>query len=108
MSEEDAHLTTIVQDLPAAKERRVLQALPRALGDRWTIRAWAMMGENNGRLVAQIPRLFVENGRREELRALLERAVREHSATSEMLLWVCRERAQWPELITPEILSAIL
>ena len=37
ISEEEARLTTIVQKLPAAKERRVLQALPRALGDRWTI-----------------------------------------------------------------------
>jgi hypothetical protein len=38
----------------------------------------------------------------------LERAVREHSASSEMMVWLCRERANWPELITPEILPAIL
>jgi transcription elongation factor GreA len=38
----------------------------------------------------------------------LDRAVREHSASSEMMVWLCRERANWPELITPEILPAIL
>src|SRR5881275_1194556 len=94
--------------LPSAKERRVLQALPRALGGAWTRRAWQMMVSNNPRLVGQIPKIFAENGKIDELRTLLERAVREHSASSEMMVWLCRERANWPELITPEILPAIL
>src|SRR5881392_3837815 len=66
ISEEESRLTEILPKLPSAKERRVLQALPRALGDAWTRRTWQMM------------------------------------------VWLCRERANWPELITPEILPAIL
>src|SRR6266446_2501510 len=108
ISEEESRLTEILSKLPSAKERRVLQALPRALGDAWTRRAWRMMVSNNPRLVAQIPKIFAENGKIDELRTLLERAVREHSASSEMMVWLCRERASWPELITPEILPAIL
>src|SRR5881394_810161 len=108
ISEEESRLTEILPKLPSAKERRVLQALPRALGDAWTRRAWQMMASNNPRLVAQIPKVFAENGKIHELRALLERAVHEHSASSEMMVWLCRERAAWPELITPEILPAIL
>jgi len=108
ISEEESRLTEILPKLPSAKERRVLQALPRALGDSWPRRAWQMMNSNNPRLVAQVPRIFVENGRADELRTLLERAVREHSASSEMMIWLCRERANWPELATPEILPAIL
>jgi transcription elongation GreA/GreB family factor len=108
ISEEESRLTEILSKLPSAKERRVLQALPRALGDAWTRRAWQMMASNNPRLVPQIPKIFAENGKIDELRTLLERAVREHSASSEMMVWLCRERAHWPELITPEILPAIL
>src|SRR6266550_4615426 len=108
ISEEESRLTEILPKLPSAKERRVLQALPRALGDAWTRRTWQMMVSNNPRLVGQIPKIFVENGKIDELRTLLERAVREHSASSEMMVWLCRERANWPELITPEILPAIL
>src|SRR5207245_9531180 len=103
-----SRLTEILPKLPSAKERRVLQALPRALGEAWTRRAWQMMASNNPRLVAQIPKLFAENGKNGELRTLLERAVHEHSASSEMMVWRCRERAAWPQLITPEILRAIL
>src|SRR5205814_6571145 len=42
ISEEEARLIEILPKLPAAKERRVLQALPRSLGDAWTRRAWQM------------------------------------------------------------------
>src|SRR2546430_250377 len=108
ISEEESRLIEILSKLPSAKERRVLQALPRSLGDAWTRRAWQMMGSNNPRLVAQIPKIFVENGRSEELQTMLERAVREHSASSEVMIWLCRDRANWPELVTPEILPAIL
>jgi len=108
ISEEEARLIEILPKLPAAKERRVLQALPRSLGDAWARRAWQMMRSNNPRLVAQIPKIFVENGRTDELQTMLERAVGEHSASSEMMIWLCRDRANWPQLVTPEILPAIM
>src|SRR5438874_6289393 len=108
ISEEESRLTEILSKLPSAKERRVLQALPRALGDAWTRRGWQLLGSNNSRLVTQIPKIFVENGRVDELQTMLDRAVREHSASSELMIWLCRERANWPKLVTPEILPAIL
>lgn len=108
ISEEESRLNEILPKLPSAKERRVLQALPRSLGDAWTRRAWQMIGSNNSRLVAQIPKIFVENGRRDELQTMLERAVSEHSTRSEIMIWLCRERANWPKLVTPEVLPAIL
>lgn len=39
---------------------------------------------------------------------MLERSIREHSATSEMLAWLCNERERWSDLVTPELLGAIL
>jgi transcription elongation GreA/GreB family factor len=42
------------------------------------------------------------------LQEMLERSVREHSATSEMLVWLCTERNEWRGLINPELLAAIL
>jgi hypothetical protein len=42
------------------------------------------------------------------LRAALDRSLREHSATSEILYWLCKNRIDWPELINPELLNAIL
>jgi transcription elongation GreA/GreB family factor len=59
-------------------------------------------------MVAQIPRILSEGGKYNELRALLERSIREQSATSEMLAWLCSEREHWSDLVTPDLLGAIL
>jgi transcription elongation GreA/GreB family factor len=106
--EEEPRLAAILPKLPSAKERRVLHALPAALGERWTIRALQLMQGNNARLVSSMPKVFAEAGKQAELRGALDRSLREHSATSEMLYWLCKSRADWPELINPELLSAIL
>src|SRR5213596_1183571 len=106
--EEEKRLTLILPNLPAAKEKRVLQALPAALGVRWTDRALRFMEASHGRMVAQIPRILNETGQHAELRTMLERSIREHSATSEMLIWLCGEKKNWGDLIPPDLLWAIL
>src|SRR5205809_1866416 len=106
--DEEKRLMSVLPKLPAAKEKRVLQALPSALGPRWTERALHLMQGSHGRMVAQIPRLLSEAGQHAELRTMLGRSIREHSATNEMLAWLCSDRENWSDLITPDLLSAIL
>ena len=108
IADEERRLTLILPKLPAAKEKRILQALPAALGDRWSARALQLMQATHGRMVAQIPHVFRDAGQHAQLREMLERSIREHSATSEMLIWLCAERDDWRELINPELLAAIL
>jgi len=108
IADEERRLTLILPKLPAAKEKRILQALPAALGDRWSARALQLMQATHGRMVAQIPHVFRDAGQHAQLREMLERSIREHSATSEMLIWLCTERKDWRELINPELLAAIL
>src|SRR5436190_23068360 len=107
ITEEDQRLILVLAKLPAAKEKRILQALPAALGSTWTERGLNLMQQSHGRMVAQIPRILSEAGKHDELRTMLERSIREHSATSEMLAWLCSERDQWSELVTQELLGAI-
>ena len=108
IQDEEKRLALILPKLPAAKEKRILQTLPAALGDRWSTRALQLMLTTHGRMVAQIPHVFRDAGQHAELQAMLERSVREHSATSEMLVWLISEREDWRELINPELLAAIL
>jgi transcription elongation factor GreA len=106
--EEEKRLMSILPKLPAAKEKEILQVLPSALGQRWTERALQLLQGTHGRMMAQIARILSEGGQKAELRSMLKRSIREHSATSEMLAWLCTERERWSELITPELLGAIL
>lgn len=106
--DEEKRLVILLPKLSAAKEKRVLQNLPTALGERWSARALQLMQTTHGRMVAQIPHVFRNTGQHPELGKMLERSVREHSATSEMLVWLCMERKDWPELINPELFASIL
>jgi transcription elongation GreA/GreB family factor len=109
IEDEQARLVAILPKLPAAKERRVLQALPVALGSSWTTRALQLMLSNHARAVMQLPRVFADEGKQDELRAFLERGIRDHSVTSEILTWLCKERdGEWRPLIMPDLLGAIL
>jgi transcription elongation GreA/GreB family factor len=106
--DEEKRLISILPKLPAAKEKRLLEALPPALGPGWTERALHLMQRSHGRAVAQIPRILGETGQHAELRTMLERSIREHSATGEMLTWLCSERDEWRDFVTPDLLAAIL
>ena len=106
---EETRLATILPKLSSGKERRVLQTLPAALGPRWTARGLQLMQERHARMVSQIPKIFAETGQEAELHAALEQGIREHSATSEALFWLCKERNEkWSGLISPDLLAAIL
>ena len=109
IAQEEKRLGAILPKLPAGKERRVLSALPKALGPDWTRRALELMQSNHPRAVLQIPRVFVEAGCQAELRTFLNRGIREHSLNSEALVWLCKERrGEWRDLITTDLLGAIL
>jgi transcription elongation factor GreA len=106
--DEEKRLILILPKLSAAKEKRILEALPSALGPNWAERALNLMQWSHSRMVAQIARILSQDGQHAELRTMLERSIREHSATSEMLIWLCSERQDWNELVTPDLLGAIL
>ena len=109
IADEQTRLATILPKLPAGKEKRVLHALPSALGEGWTARAFQLLQSNHARAVQQLPRVFIEDGKQDELRTFLERGIRDHSLTSEILVWLCKERdGEWRSLIMPELLGTIL
>jgi transcription elongation GreA/GreB family factor len=108
ITDEEPRLGNILPKLPSAKERRVVQALPSALGDRWILRAWDFLRGSHPRIIPHVARLFTENGRQGELHEFLDRSIREHSATSEMLIWLSKERSDWPVLVTPDLMTASL
>ena len=109
IASEDPRLPNILPKLPAAKEKRVLHAMPVALGPEWTTRAFQIMHGSHARAVPHIPKVFAEAGQQAELRAHLVRRIREHSVSSEALVWLCRERhGEWRDLVSPDLLGAIL
>ena len=109
LAAEERHLTDILADIPAAKQKRVLGELPKTFGDKWPARTLGLMLRSSVRVASEIARLLQEKGMGEELHKELDRWIRDHSITTEVLYWLCKERGGgFADLINPRVFSAIL
>ncbi|MGC3991139.1 MAG: GreA/GreB family elongation factor [Chthoniobacteraceae bacterium] len=109
LREEERRLIDILEKLPAAKIKRVLIEFPAAFGESWPVKALTIMQRANLRLVSDLARLLQDKERHEALGHELHRWIREHSITTEVLTWLCKERdGIYADLVTPEVFSAIL
>ncbi len=84
--------------------------MERAFPEDWADRLLKIVPAVSYRLVGDIAKLSEESGHLEEFRRYLIRALREHSVTSDVLYWLCRERtsASYADLVQPELLAALL
>lgn len=107
--DEKRRLATLIGDLPAAKQKRALAGIPDAFGEEWTSVALSLVTSGSTRVVAEAARLLEDKGQVEALIGGLDRAIREHSITSEALLWLGKEReGVFSELMNPRLLSSII
>jgi transcription elongation GreA/GreB family factor len=109
LRDEEKRLHELIADLPAAKQKRVFGELPAAFGEEWPSRALTLVQRGGTRVSAEAARLLVEKGQLDPLLNSLDRAIREHSITSEVLCWLCRERdGVYADLMNPRLLGAIV
>jgi len=109
LSESSGKLTEIFSEIPAAKYARVLEAFPAAFPENWEEKALRLTRTSEPRLSGEIFRLFVSQGKREAFAEHTRRIIRERSASSDFVLWLCKERSRTlPELIDEELFAAIL
>lgn len=110
LREEEKRLPDILAEIPAARQKRLLAGFPRAFGDSWVGKALGLMLKCSVRVTAEIARLLQEQNKHEELRRELDRWIRDHSITTEVLYWLCKERntGAFGDLVTPEVFGAIL
>lgn len=108
LTAESAKLTEIFANLPGARQRDVLEHFEAAFGDSWPDRALRLLREAGARLIADVCRLFEKHGRKEEFQSTLERWISDRSISSEMLIWLCKERnKRFPDLFNAELLAAV-
>jgi transcription elongation GreA/GreB family factor len=108
LSAESSKLSEIFSNLPGARQRDVLDHFEAAFGDSWPDRALRLLREAGARLIADVCRLFEKHGRKDDFQSTLERWISDRSITSEMLIWLCKERdKRFPDLFNAELLAAV-
>lgn len=108
--EEDRRLHEILNDVPAAKQRRVLAAFPTAFGEaEWVDKVLNLISRSSIRIVTESARLLLDHGKKEELRHELDRWLGDHTISAEVLTWLCKERGGvFASMVDARVLSAIL
>jgi transcription elongation GreA/GreB family factor len=108
IASEPGKLGQILESVPGSKEKRVLEALEPAFGDAWGDKAIALLPSAGARLISDICRLFEKHKRKEQFQATVEKWISERSISSEMLIWLCKERdKRFPALFNAELLAAV-
>lgn len=110
MREEQRQLGRILLDLPVSKHRRILAATPEAFGEEWVRKALdLMLNAGNARVASELAHLLQDQKQHDALRRELEKWIRDHVITSEILYWLCKERkGEFSDLILPGVFNAIL
>ncbi len=102
-------LAPLLNEIPAAKLRRVLAEFPGAFGEQWLNKAIALVLKSSIKVVPEAARIIVEKGNSAELRTALQRSISEFSISTESLYWLCKERTgPFAELIDATLFNAIL
>ena len=109
LRDEKRRLVTLIADLPAAKHKRVFAEIPGAFGEEWPNIALDLATRGSTRVVTEAARLLEEKGHVETLIKGVDREIRDHSVTSETLIWLCKERdGAFADLVNPRLLSSII
>jgi transcription elongation factor GreA len=110
LKEHEHRLGEIVSQVASNKQRRVLVEFPQAFPEDWVSRLLTVSQNAGFRIVGEIARLLVERGETEELRQSLSRAIKEHSISSDVLYWLCKERGAGVlgDLLDFELMTSIL
>jgi transcription elongation GreA/GreB family factor len=109
LREEEGRLAKIISSLSAARQKRILFEFSKAFGDQATERLLALIPDAPGRVAGEIARLLAEMGHEDAVQTALARLVSDHSISSELLLWLCKERkGRFAPLMDERILSCLI
>jgi len=88
----DGNLSEDLNQVAAARLKRILEAFPGAFGDDWVKKILAVFGRISSRGVSEIAKLLGEQEKTKELNEHIKVALSRHALGPDALAWICRER----------------
>lgn len=88
----DGNLADDLNEVAAARLKRILEAFPSAFGDDWVKKVLSVFGSISSRGVSEIAKLLIEKDKTKELNAHVKVALSRHALGPDALAWICRER----------------
>jgi transcription elongation GreA/GreB family factor len=106
---QDIKFGPVMELIPAAKHHHALQSFKTANPDRWHDVLRGALNFVSAKLCREFVNLLVAEGKMDLLKETLARLVNQHTAGSELLLWLGRERSDdYADILGPEVFRAML
>jgi transcription elongation factor GreA len=106
---QDIKFGPMLELIPAAKHHRALASFKQANPDRWQEILRSSLNFVSAKLAKEFASLLIAEGKMEVLKETLAKLVRQHTASSELLLWFGRERSDaFADIMGPEVFRAML
>jgi transcription elongation GreA/GreB family factor/transcription elongation factor GreA-like protein len=107
--QEAGKVGAILEQIPAAKHRRALESFKASSPDRWPDALLASLNHVSAKVAAEVAHALIAGGKLDALKELLARLISQHQASSELLLWLARERSDsFADILGPEVFRAML
>jgi transcription elongation GreA/GreB family factor len=106
---QDLKLGALMEALPAAKHRRALESFKTANPERWVEALRNTLNTVPAKLCREFAGLLIQEGKFDQLKETLARLVSQHTASSELLLWLAKDRNDsFADILGPEVFRAML
>ena len=102
-------LGEMLSGVPQTKQRRTLLSFKAANPEIWCDVVRHTLNRVPAKLVAECASMLISEGRLPALKDTLARLVSQHGASSELLLWLAKERSDaFADILGPEVFRAML
>ncbi len=101
-------LSQLLELLPAAKHKRALQSL-QAANPEWADAVLDILNSVTAKTCSECASALIHGERMASLKDRLARLISQHQASSELLLWLAKERSDtFADILGPEVFRAML
>jgi transcription elongation GreA/GreB family factor len=106
---QDIKFGQVLEQIPSAKHHRALESFKASSPDHWQEKVRGALNAASAKLCRELASLLIQGGRMDLLKETLARLVSQHTAGSELLLWLGRDRNDsFADILGPEVFRAML
>ncbi|HLP75642.1 MAG TPA: GreA/GreB family elongation factor, partial [Candidatus Paceibacterota bacterium] len=106
---QETKVGALIEQLPAIKHRRATDSFKASNPEHWVEILRSSMNFASAKLCKEFANVLVEAGKIDALKETLARLVSQHTANSELLLWLAKERTDaFADILGPEVFRAML
>jgi transcription elongation factor GreA len=106
---QDVRVGPLLEQMPAIKHKRALQSFKESNPALWHEALLVALNAVTAKLAGEIASLLIQEGKLDQLKETLAKLIGHHTASSELLLWLAKERSDsFADILGPEVFRAML